>query len=169
MKTMSLLGLLAIVGGVGGAGYAEFDRITTNDRTAKEHVFQLTRAYIKDRDIAAAAASSAVKKCVSELHFIEFPPVLTSFLTDNAIVEYEIVRKYGSKAHQQKHEVEDMRNALSAEYYDLIDEELDELDPQHLKRTLQVMREYNGNRKEMSRCIHKNAYQALRAQGALES
>lgn len=169
MKTVGLLGILVVVGAVGGAGYAEFDRITTNDRTAKDHVFELTRVYIQDREKAQNAAAVAVKKCVNELYFTEFPPVLTSFLAENATAEYEIVRKYGSKAQQQRDEIEDMRNALSAKYYDPIDEELDALPEADLKRTLQVMRDYNGNRKQISRCIHKNAYQALRAAGELES
>ena len=169
MKTIGLFGILVIVGGVGGAGYAEFDRITGNDRTAKEHVFQLTRVYIQDHEKVEIAAAAAVKKCASELYFVDFPPVLTSFLTENAVVEYEIVRKYGSKAQQQRDEVEDMRNALSAKYYDPIGEELDTLPQLALKPTLQVMRDYNGNRKQISRCIHKNAYEALSAEGAFES
>jgi hypothetical protein len=169
MKTVSLLGILVVIGGVGGAGYAEFDRVTTIERSAKEHVFQLTRVYIQDQEKAKTAAATAVKKCVNELYFVEFPPVLTSFLAENATVEYEIVRKYGSKARQQKDEVEDMRNALSAEYYDHIDEELEALPRQQLKRTLQVMRDYNGNRKKISRCIHQNAYQVLKAEGLIES
>lgn len=169
MKTISLLGILVVVGGIGGAGYAEYDRLTTDDRTAREHVFQLTRVYIQDREKAEIAASAAVTKCVNELYFLEFPPVLTSFLTDNALAEYEIVRKHGSNAQQQRDEIEDMRNALSAEYYDPIDEELEQLSAPALKRTLLVMRDYNGNRKQISRCIHKNAYQALKAEGSLES
>lgn len=169
MKTIGLLGILVIVGGVGGAGYAEYDRITTNDRTAQEHVFQLTRVFIQDREKIEVATAEAVQKCTRELYFVEFPPVLTSFLAKNAEIEYDIVRKHGSNARQQRDEIEDMRNALSAQFYDPIDEELDTLPPQALKRTLQVMRDYNGNRKPISRCIHKNAYEALRAENALES
>ena len=169
MKTVSLLGILVVVGGVGGAGYAEFDRVTSASRTAKEHVFQLTRVYIQDQEKAKAAATMGVQQCARELYFVEFPPVLTAFLADNAAIEYEIVRKHGSRASEQKNEIEDMRNAVSAQYYDPISQELDGLEPLVLKRTLQVMRDYNANRRDISRCIHKNAFQTLRDEGELES
>lgn len=169
MKTISLVGLLVLVGGVGGAAYAEFDRLTSASRNAQQHVFQLTRVYIQDEDKVTSAASMAVQKCARELHFIEFPPVLTEFLTQNAMIDYRIVRKHGSNAHKQKTEIEDMRNAVSSTYYDPIGEELDTLEPVTLKRVLQVMQEYNGNRTPMSRCIHRHAYMALSAEGAIES
>ncbi len=169
MKTISMLGLVVLVGGVGGAAYAEFDRLTSASRNAQEHVFQLTRVYIQDEDRVTAATEIAVQKCARELHFIEFPPVLTEFMTQNAVIDYRIVRKHGSNAKQQKDEIEDMRNAVSSTYYDPIGEELDTLEPVSLKRVLQVMQDYNGNRTPMSRCIHKQAYLLLAAEGAIES
>ena len=169
MKTIGLFGLLVLAGGIGGAAYAEFDRVTSASRNAREHVFQITRVYIRDQKTAESAVSDAVKKCTRELYFVDFPPVLTAFLTDNAIVDYKIVRKYGSSAHKQKNEIEDLRNALSAEYYDPISEELDSLESTVLERSLTVMKDYNNNRTKMSRCIHENAFVNLNGQGQIES